>query len=47
MDETYYNERIKDYEQERAVAALAMDICVGYIDFKNDREKKKLKMEYI
>ena len=43
MDETYYNERIKDYEQERAVAALAMDICVGYIDFKNDRERKKAK----
>ncbi len=43
MDESYYNERIKDYEQERAVAALAMDICVGYIDFKNDRERKKAK----
>ncbi len=43
MDESYYNERIKDYEKDRAVAALAMDICVGYIDFKNDRERKKAK----
>ena len=42
MGDDYYKSKIERYERSRAIAALAMNVCVSYITFKNDREKRKL-----
>ncbi|MEE3343409.1 MAG: hypothetical protein VZS44_04910 [Bacilli bacterium] len=44
MDD-YYNEQIEKYEKDRAIAALGMEVSLSFVNFKNDKQKQKLREE--
>ena len=41
--DTYYERQKQKYEKQRAIAALAMSVCVEYIDFKKEKTRTKVR----
>ena len=45
--DSYYDEQIERYEEQRAIAVLAMNVCASIMKLKNERSREKIRRRII